>query len=103
MRNKYSYARGVRHSEVRESLLIIAHRAFELNFESLEDQANWSWDHTLENWPSGGAGRFTSEVVLTTTVHDTNINTTATKAKPDETEGSFYTSSSNSPREIYDE
>ena len=40
MRNKYSYARGVRHSELRESLLIIAHRAFELNFESLEDQAN---------------------------------------------------------------
>ena len=43
---------------IRKSLLIIAQIAFEIKiFESLEDQANWSCDHTLENWPSGGAGR----------------------------------------------
>ena len=52
----------MRHSELKESLIIMSYKAFELNFESLEDQA-----------------------------------------KPDETEGSSDTSSSDSPREIGDE
>ena len=88
---------------IRKSLLIIARIAFELNFESLEDQANWSCDHTLENWPSGGAGLFKSEVVLTTTMHDTISNTSATKAKPYEMEGASEASSSDSSRKIDDE
>jgi hypothetical protein len=100
MRDRYSYARCLRHSELRESLLIIARRAFELSFDSLEDQTSWSWDHVYENWPSGGAGRFSSDVVLTTTVQDAVQIAAPKTGEVEEEESSSNSSSSDSQEEI---
>ena len=83
---------------------MIARKAFELNFESLEDQSNWSWDHIFVNWPSGSAGRFSADVAVTTTVHDETQKPALKAAVSDTGDASSYTSSSESEEhEIDDE